>query len=61
MLDPVAAAFDATRRRAFLPRGVRRRASYDGPLPIAAGQTSSQPRTVDDMLREAATAWRRAP
>lgn len=50
-MDPVDAAFDATPRRDFLPRGVRRRASYDGPLTIAAGQTNSQPRTVDDMLR----------
>ena len=50
-MDPVDAAFDATPRRDFLPRGVRRRASYDGPLSIAAGQTNSQPRTVDDMLR----------
>ena len=50
-MDQVTAAFDATPRRDFLPRGVRRRASYDGPLEIAAGQTNSQPRTVDDMLR----------
>ena len=50
-MDPVRAAFDATPRRDFLPRGVRRRASYDGPLSIAAGQTNSQPRTVEDMLR----------
>jgi protein-L-isoaspartate(D-aspartate) O-methyltransferase len=50
-MDAVTAAFDATPRRDFLPRGVRRRASYDGPLSIAAGQTNSQPRTVDDMLR----------
>lgn len=50
-MDPVAAAFDATPRRDFLPRGVRRRAAYDGPLQIAAGQTNSQPRTVADMLR----------
>lgn len=50
-MDPVDAAFDATPRRGFLPRGVRRRASYDGPLRIAAGQTNSQPRTVADMLR----------
>ncbi|HEX5916869.1 MAG TPA: methyltransferase domain-containing protein, partial [Nocardioides sp.] len=50
-MDPVTAAFDATPRSDFLPRGVRRRASYDGPLAIAAGQTNSQPRTVDDMLR----------
>lgn len=50
-MDSVDAAFDATPRRDFLPRGVRRRASYDGPLRIAAGQTCSQPRTVADMLR----------
>jgi protein-L-isoaspartate(D-aspartate) O-methyltransferase len=49
--DPIGAAFDATPRRDFLPSGVRRRAAYDGPLAIAAGQTSSQPRTVEDMLR----------
>ncbi len=51
MSDPVEAAFAATPRRDFLPRRVRRRAAYDGPLAIAAGQTNSQPRTVDDMLR----------
>ena len=44
-------AFGATPRRDFLPRGMRRRAAYDGPLRIAAGQTNSQPRTVADMLR----------
>jgi protein-L-isoaspartate(D-aspartate) O-methyltransferase len=49
--NPIRAAFDATPRRDFLPPGVRGRASYDGPLAIAAGQTSSQPHTVDDMLR----------
>ncbi len=50
-MDLVDEAFDATPRRGFLPRGVRRRASYDGPLSIAAGQTNSQPRTVENMLR----------
>ena len=50
-VDPVGAAFDATPRRDFLPRRLRPRAAYDGPLAIAAGQTSSQPRTVEDMLR----------
>lgn len=50
-MDRVAAAFDATPRRDFLPRGVRWRAAHDGPLSIAAGQTNSQPRTVEDMLR----------
>ena len=50
-MDAVAAAFDAMPREGFLPRGERRRASYDGPLPIGHGQTSSQPRTVAAMLR----------
>ena len=49
--DRVAAAFDAVPRREFLPVGVRERASYDGPLDIGHGQTSSQPRTVAAMLR----------
>jgi protein-L-isoaspartate(D-aspartate) O-methyltransferase len=42
-MDAVTAAFDATPRRDFLPRGVRGRASYDGPLSIAAGQTDVHP------------------
>ena len=37
-------------REGFLPPGERRRASYDGPIRIAAGQTNSQPRTVAYML-----------
>ena len=45
------AAFEAVPREGFLPRRVRRRASYDGPLDIGHGQTNSQPRTVADMLR----------
>jgi protein-L-isoaspartate(D-aspartate) O-methyltransferase len=49
--DRVAAAFDAVPRREFLPAGVRDRESYDGPLDIGHGQTSSQPRTVAAMLR----------
>ena len=49
--DPVEAAFAAVPRRDFLPRAQRRAASYDGPLPIGHGQTCSQPRTVEDMLR----------
>jgi protein-L-isoaspartate(D-aspartate) O-methyltransferase len=49
--DPVEAAFAALPRAAFLPRSQRRAAAYDGPLPIGHGQTSSQPRTVADMLR----------
>jgi protein-L-isoaspartate(D-aspartate) O-methyltransferase len=50
-VDPVAEAFAAMPRKDFLPRAVRRRAGFDGPLRIAAGQTNSQPRTVEDMLR----------
>ncbi|MDR7253288.1 protein-L-isoaspartate(D-aspartate) O-methyltransferase [Nocardioides sp. BE266] len=50
-MDAVDHAFAAHPRAGFLPRAVRRRASYDGPLQIAAGQTNSQPRTVADMLR----------
>lgn len=45
------AAFEAVPRADFLPPHQRRRASYDGPLDIGHGQTSSQPRTVADMLR----------
>lgn len=49
--DPVTAAFVAAPREWFLPEGERRRASYDGPIPIGHGQTNSQPRTVEAMLR----------
>ena len=50
-MDAVGAAFAAHPRADFLPARARSRASYDGPLPIAAGQTNSQPRTVAAMLR----------
>ena len=50
-MDRVSAAFDAVPRADFLPSQERSRASYDGPLTIGCGQTNSQPRTVDDMLR----------
>lgn len=50
-MDAVEAAFAAHPRAGFLPASVRRRAAHDGPLAIAAGQTNSQPRTVDAMLR----------
>ena len=50
-MDAVEEAFDAHPRVGFLPAAVRRRAAYDGPLRIAAGQTNSQPRTVEAMLR----------
>ncbi|WP_121254235.1 protein-L-isoaspartate O-methyltransferase family protein [Nocardioides ferulae] len=49
--DRVAAAFAATPRSRFLPRAARRRAAYDGPIQIGWGQTNSQPRTVENMLR----------
>ena len=49
--DAVAAALAAVPREGFLPPALRARASYDGPLDIGRGQTSSQPRTVADMLR----------
>lgn len=49
--DAVRAAFEATPRTQFLPRRERRRAAYDGPLSIGYGQTNSQPRTVEQMLR----------
>jgi protein-L-isoaspartate(D-aspartate) O-methyltransferase len=47
----VGRAFAAFPRIGFLPDDERRRAAYDGPLPIGEGQTNSQPRTVDAMLR----------
>jgi protein-L-isoaspartate(D-aspartate) O-methyltransferase len=50
-MDALEAAFAAHPRAGFLPRAVRDRAAHDGPLPIAARQTNSQPRTVEDMLR----------
>jgi protein-L-isoaspartate(D-aspartate) O-methyltransferase len=49
--DRVAEAFAATPRAEFLPRLARSRAAHDGPIGIGHGQTSSQPRTVTDMLR----------
>ena len=50
-MDAVTAAFAACPRTGFLPRRLRRRAAYDGPLDIGEGQTNSQPRTVAAMLR----------
>jgi protein-L-isoaspartate(D-aspartate) O-methyltransferase len=49
--DSVSEAFAATPRAGFLPRLDRRRAAYDGPIQIGRGQTNSQPRTVEAMLR----------
>lgn len=50
-VDAVSAAFAAVPRRQFLPEPVRDRANYDGPLDIGHGQTNSQPRTVERMLK----------
>lgn len=50
-MDSVTDAFRAWPREGFLPPSVRSRASFDGPLDIGRGQTNSQPRTVEDMLR----------
>jgi protein-L-isoaspartate(D-aspartate) O-methyltransferase len=49
--DPVAEAFAAVPRAWFLPERERGRAAYDGPIEIGHGQTNSQPRTVESMLR----------
>jgi protein-L-isoaspartate(D-aspartate) O-methyltransferase len=50
-MDCVAAAFEAMPRESFLPERARERAAYDGPIEIGRGQTNSQPRTVEAMLR----------
>jgi protein-L-isoaspartate(D-aspartate) O-methyltransferase len=50
-MDRVAEAFRSCPRVGFLPASERRSAGYDGPLPIGHGQTNSQPRTVEAMLR----------
>jgi protein-L-isoaspartate(D-aspartate) O-methyltransferase len=50
-VDRVAEAFAGVPREEFLPPAQRPRAGYDGPLPLGHGQTSSQPSTVEAMLR----------
>ncbi len=50
-MDAVRSAFDAVPRADFLRRGSRASAAYDGPIGIGHGQTNSQPRTVEAMLR----------
>jgi protein-L-isoaspartate(D-aspartate) O-methyltransferase len=50
-VDPIAGAFSIVSRERFLPEDQRVSAGYDGPLPIGHGQTNSQPRTVEAMLR----------
>ncbi len=50
-MDAVRAAFEAVPRAEFLPPRDRVRAGHDGPITIGHGQTNSQPRTVEAMLR----------
>jgi protein-L-isoaspartate(D-aspartate) O-methyltransferase len=50
-MDAVSEAMAAVHRKDFLRRSDRERAGYDGPLAIGHGQTNSQPRTVEAMLR----------
>jgi protein-L-isoaspartate(D-aspartate) O-methyltransferase len=50
-MDAITEAFRSVPRELFLPERARRRAGYDGPIEIGHGQTNSQPRTVEDMLR----------
>lgn len=49
--DSVSDAFAAVPRARFLPEHARERAGHDGPIEIGHGQTNSQPRTVENMLR----------
>jgi protein-L-isoaspartate(D-aspartate) O-methyltransferase len=50
-MDAVRTAIEAVPRAGFLPRRARSRAGFDGPITIGHGQTNSQPRTVEAMLR----------
>lgn len=50
-MDAVRAALNAVPRAGFLHSRDRERAGHDGPLAIGHAQTSSQPRTVESMLR----------
>jgi protein-L-isoaspartate(D-aspartate) O-methyltransferase len=50
-MDVVADAMRAVSRAGFLPGNARARAGFDGPIQIGHGQTNSQPRTVEAMLR----------
>ncbi|MGI8612513.1 MAG: protein-L-isoaspartate O-methyltransferase family protein [Nocardioidaceae bacterium] len=50
-VDPVSEAMRLIDRRDFLPTAQRRHADEDRPLPLRAGSTNSQPRTVAAMLR----------
>lgn len=50
-MDVVTDAMNAVSRAEFLPENARSRAGFDGPIQIGHGQTNSQPRTVEAMLR----------
>lgn len=50
MLSAVHSAFDAVPRIPFLPKSMRKHSQADRPLPLAQGQTNSQPSTVSAML-----------
>jgi protein-L-isoaspartate(D-aspartate) O-methyltransferase len=50
-MDVVGDAMRAVLRAGFLPGNARARAGFDGPIQIGHGQTNSQPRTVEAMLR----------
>ena len=50
-MDAVSTAFEAVPRAGFLPRASQWCADFDGPIQIGQGQTNSQPRTVEAMLR----------
>jgi protein-L-isoaspartate(D-aspartate) O-methyltransferase len=49
--DAVERALAAVPREGFLPTAARGDAGVDAPIPIGHGQTNSQPRTVEAMLR----------
>lgn len=49
--DSVARVMSEVSRAEFLPRSQKDRAGFDGPIRIGFGQTNSQPRTVENMLR----------
>jgi protein-L-isoaspartate(D-aspartate) O-methyltransferase len=49
--DAVRKALAAVPREGFLPAAARADAGRDAPIPIGHGQTNSQPRTVETMLR----------
>jgi protein-L-isoaspartate(D-aspartate) O-methyltransferase len=50
-MDAVSHALQAVQRAEFLRAADLARAGFDGPIQIGHGQTSSQPRTVEAMLR----------